>query len=170
MLTTRSPDVMTYRLQRLNVLQQKDTTLLAQLPPSEQDTLYYIDTTVVAGNTYQYVLNTIDSSNNASTNRSGLITFEPGFRKAVQFNQALADRTNQHIQLQWEYALSGVQKFIIYRNKAGGAFTTLCTISANEKRYIDKEININNTYGYKIKAIFQDGKHSQISAVKEVIY
>jgi fibronectin type 3 domain-containing protein len=170
MLATHSPDVMVYRLQRLDVARPKDTVLLAQLPPAQQDSLFFSDTSVLAGNTYQYLLFTVDSSNNRSINRSGLVAFAPAFRKAVQFSTALADRTNRHIQLQWEYPLSGVEKFIIYRNKAGGAFTTMCTVAPGEKRYTDKEVNINNTYGYKIKAVFGDGKHSQISAVKEVIY
>jgi fibronectin type 3 domain-containing protein len=157
-------------LNRVNMLRTKDTTLIAQLPISKLDSLYYTDTTVVAGNTYQYVLHTIDSSNNGSVNRSGLVNFEPTFRKAVVLGPPVVDRTKQHIRLEWEYTLPGVEKYIIYRNKTGGAFTTLCTLSAKDKSYIDQEININNTYGYKIKAIFQDGKHSQISAVKEVIY
>ncbi|OQP62623.1 hypothetical protein A3860_26800 [Niastella vici] len=170
LLATHSPDVMMYRLERLNTATSKEPVLLAQLSPSKQDSLFYTDTAVVAGNTYQYLLYTIDSSNNRSVNRSGLVLFDPAFRKAVQFNQASADRTKQLIQLQWEYPLTGVQKYIIYRNKAGGAFTTLCTLTGNEKQYTDKEININNTYGYKIKAVFDDGKHSQLSPVKEVIY
>lgn len=169
-LTTRSPDVMLYKMQRLNVASQKDTVLVAQFPPSRQDSLFYVDTTAKPGNTYQYLLYTIDSSNNRSIDRSGLIVFEPGFRKAVDLKTAVADRTNRHIQLQWEYPLAGVQKIIIYRNKAGGVFTTLCTITGREKSYTDKDVNINNTYGYKIKALFGDGKHSQISPVKEVIY
>jgi hypothetical protein len=169
-INTRSADVSMYRLQRVNVSTPTDTMLLAQLPASAMDTLFYTDTAVNPGSTYQYLLYTIDSSNNRSVNRSGLVLFEPGFRKAVDLRSAVADRTNLQIQLQWDYPLAGVQKFIIYRNKAGGAFTTLCTIAANERSYTDKELNFNNTYGYKIKAVFGDGKHSLMSPVKEVIY
>lgn len=169
-LTTRSEDVRLYRLQRLNISNPKDTLLLAQLPASRQDSLLYVDTAATPGNTYQYLLYTIDSSNNRSVDRSGLVVFEPGFRKAVELRSAVADRTKLHIQLQWDYPLAGVQKYIIYRNKAGSAFTTLCTLAGREKGYTDKEVNINNTYGYKIKAVFGDGKHSQMSPVKEVIY
>ena len=170
MVATQSPDVMTYLLQRVDLARPKDTVLLTQLLPSKQDSLFYNDTSVTGGNTYQYLLFTIDSSHNRSVNHSGLVVFEPGFRKAVDFRTAIADRTNRNIQLQWEYPLAGVEKFIIYRNKAGGAFTTLCAIPASEKQFTDKEVNINNTYGYKIKAVFGDGKHSLISSVKEVIY
>ncbi len=170
LLATHSPDVATYQLQRLDLSKPKDTLLLAQLPPVKQDTLLYSDTAVTPGKQYQYLLYTIDSSNNRSSNRWDLVAFDPPFRKAVQFSNAVTDRTNGHIQLQWEYQLAGVTKFIIYRNKAGGAFTTLCTLAASEKQYTDKELNINNTYGYKIKAVFGDGKHSQLSPVKEVIY
>jgi uncharacterized protein len=169
-INTRSADVSMYRLQRVNVSTPTDTMLLAQLPASAMDTLFYTDTAVNPGSTYQYLLYTIDSSNNRSVNRSGLVLFEPGFRKAVDLRSAVADRTNLQIQLQWDYPLAGVQKFIIYRNKAGGAFTTLCTIAANERSYTDKELNFNNSYGYKIKAVFGDGKHSLMSPVKEVIY
>lgn len=169
-LTTRSSDVMMYKMQRLNVASPKDTVLLAQLPPASQDSLFYVDTATIPGNTYQYLLFTIDSSNNKSIDRSGPVAVGAGFRKAVELKTAVADRTNRHIQLQWDYSLAGVQKFIIYRNHAGGAFTTLCAIAGRDKSYTDKEVNINNTYGYKIKAVFGDGKHSQISPVKEVIY
>lgn len=169
-ITTRSPDVMMYKMQRVNIVSPGDTVLLAQLPPTGQDSLFYADTSVIPGNTYQYLLFTIDSSNNKSLDRSGLVAFETGFRKAVDLKTAVADRTNRYIQLQWDYPLAGVQKFIIYRNIAGGAFTTLCTITGREKGYTDKEVNINNTYGYKIKAVFGDGKHSLISPMKEVIY
>jgi fibronectin type 3 domain-containing protein len=169
-VATQSTDVMAYRLQRVNILKPADTVVVAQLLPPKADSLLVADTSAAVGSTYQYVLYTIDSSNNRSVNRSGLVVFEPGFRKAVDFKSVVADRTNRNIQLQWEYLTAGVQKFIIYRNKAGGAFTTLCTIPAAQTTYTDKEININNTYGYKIKAVFNDGKHSLISTVKEVIY
>jgi hypothetical protein len=169
-INTRSTDVSMYRLQRINASTPINTLLLAQLPSSTKDTLFYADTAVIPGNTYQYLLYTIDSSNNRSVDRSALVVFEPAFRKAVDLKTAAADRTNLQIQLQWDYPLAGVQKFILYRNKAGGAFTTLRTIPAKEKSYTDKEVNINNTYGYKIKAVFGDGKHSLMSPVKEVIY
>lgn len=170
MLATHSPDLMSYQLRRIDIAKPGDTVLMKQLPPSKRDTLFYNDTSVTAGAMYQYLLYTIDSSNNRSVNRSGLIAFDPAFRKAVHLSNAVVDRTKGNIQLQWEYPLAGVAKFIIYRNKAGGAFSTLCTIAGNEKQYTDKELNINNTYGYKIKAVFGDGKHSQISQIKEVIY
>lgn len=169
-LASHSEDVLQYELRRIDIAQPNDTLLLATLPQAKTDSLFYADTTAMVGNTYQYILATIDSSHNRSTNRSGLVVYEPGFRKAVELKSATADKDKRHIQLQWQYAATGVQKFIIYRSKAGSAFTTLCTLPAGTLAYTDTDININNTYGYKIKAVFTNGKHSLISTVKEVVY
>src|SRR5581483_6011110 len=86
-VATTSTDVMSYYLQRIDISKPKDTLALAQWSPSvtKRDSLFFTDTTAEPGTTYQYLLYTLDSSINRSMNRSGLVAFEPGFRKAVDF-------------------------------------------------------------------------------------
>ena len=169
-IPTRSADLMQYSLHRIDVLKPKDTIWLAGLQPSRQDSLFYKDASAIVGNTYQYLLFTYDSSNNRSVNRSGLVVCEPGYRKAVDWVSAMADREKKQVQLNWGYPLAGVEKYIIYRSKADGVFTTLCTAAGSNRNYTDKQVNINNTYKYKITAVFGNGRHSLMSMVKEVVY
>lgn len=170
MIPGSSEDVMMYKLNRIDIQKEKDTIQLVTIHPSSDTLLFYTDTTAIVGNTYQYILYTYDSSNNKSVNISGLIACEPGYRKAVDSFTTSLDRDKKQIQLSWAYSLQGVDKFIVYRSKNGSVFTTLTTLTATERKYTDKDLNINNTYRYKIKAVFKNGKHSLMSKENEIMY
>lgn len=169
-IPSSSEDVMLYKLNRIDIQKEKDTIQLVTIYPSSDTLIHYTDTSATIGSTYQYILYTIDSSNNKSINISGLIACEPGYRKAVDSFTISLDRDKKQIQLSWAYSLQGVDKFIIYRSKNGSAFTTLTTLIATERKYPDKDLNINNTYRYKIKAVFKNGRHSLMSKENEIMY
>jgi fibronectin type 3 domain-containing protein len=59
---------------------------------------------------------------------------------------------------------------MLYRAIKEGAFSMLARIDANQFFYEDDEVQLNNSYRYKIKAVFLDGKNSQLSNPFTVLY
>lgn len=122
----------------------------------------YLDFDVIAGETYDYVLTSIDDA--------GLTCAQP-----AQISIRCVDRTKpippailsctlqeEKIHLAWEQPEPGTKSIIVYRSINGGPFTTL-VILHDELTYTDKTIQKNTTYAYKIKSTWQDGQRSGFS-------
>ncbi|HLP12263.1 MAG TPA: hypothetical protein VK177_10065 [Flavobacteriales bacterium] len=133
-------------------------------------TTQVIDTGVVAGNFYVYKFEVIDHSGNVSESKSGQHKFEPGFRNALSGFTAVANIEKHQIELSWNRPEERVHSYQVYRLKNKGRITLLKTIEPGNTRYIDTELNINNTYTYAIKAVFLNGVHSKMTELVEVNY
>lgn len=185
-----SKDVLRHELQR----RQKNKSsweLIAQRPfAADQPFDEFIDSTAIVGQDYQYQVVAIDNSE--------LITASPwvearrldNYLRPTVNNVALSvDRRDKHIAINWDYPeMENVRLFQIYRgvekdtprrykglepkaivvaegnnknakNKAGFAFS-----------FRDKDIKMNTSYTYSIRAVYQDGGLSPLSTPVVVNY
>ena len=67
----------------------------------------------------------------------------------------------------WKLPKAEIYSIQIYRAKNEGQYRLLKTLRYNEIEYIDKDLNINNIYRYKIKLVYKTGHQSKLS--REVI-
>lgn len=134
-------------------------------------TSYHQDTTGTVGTTYIYTIQTADEKPNMSHTEPIFVNYETGIRAPVQNLKSEVDREEKHIKLTWEQDNSNVYSYKIYRSKNDGnfiLFTTLTKVELNE--FIDSQLNMNNTYHYKIKVVFKSGVNSSFSNVIDVTY
>jgi uncharacterized protein len=127
----------------------------------------FIDKGLLNGGTYNYILEAYDSTGNTATAISRDIEFETGIRKPIADISAKAEREKRLISINWKYAEKDIAKIVVYRSKQGEPATIYETLSANPGKFEDTNLFINNTYVYKIQAVFKGGARSPIS--KELI-
>ena len=69
-----------------------------------------------------------------------------------------------------DFFLAEVDKYILYRASDNEPYTIITTLEPNKNSFIDNELNIGNTYYYKIKAVFKNGAESIFNNPIKVIY
>lgn len=130
----------------------------------------FVDSLIQAGGTYKYELITIDRSGNVASVVSPSQTWEPGFRKALVNIEAIASINKKQIELKWEKPNEKVYQYHVYRAKNNEPFILLKTIGPDKELYNDTDLNINNVYQYKVKAVFESGVHSLMTKPVKVVY
>lgn len=128
------------------------------------------DTTLHGGEGYRYKIVVSDEDDNISVSNNPYMLFETGFRKKISEVTYSVDRTLKTITLNWKYNEKGVEKFVIYRCKKGGALTIIKTLNGNASSFIDTTVSISNVYEYRIKPVFISGAEGLISDRIEVEY
>jgi uncharacterized protein len=130
-----------------------------------------LDTNVISGKQYRYLLIASDQSNNIDSSAAYYVNFELGYRPALKTLKAIVDKEKMAVRLNWEYPIEEVFSYQIYKSKEGGPYKLLKTISKNEKQeYVDNEVKINNKYSYKITILLESGISTIISTPVEVTY
>jgi fibronectin type 3 domain-containing protein len=168
-VSSNSQDLRKHILYRIDKASNKKEKLFEW--PAMQSQNQFIDRNGLSyGSTYYYNLEAYDSASNKSSVVSGEIFFETGIRKSIVDIKAKADRENRKIILNWKYGEQEVSKMIIYRSKQGEPLVIHETLNGNPQQYEDKELFINNTYAYKVQAIFKGGAKSPLSAELIVKY
>lgn len=170
-IPSESSDLSHYTLYKMPMGKLTDTSLVATIPASSNLALLAIvDTLFQEKIKYQYLLVTADSSNNSSKDLSGIIEVDPPVKKSVGKLSGEVNKEKKGIRIHWEYQYTGVDYFLLYRANKEGAFSMLARIDSNQFFYEDDEVQLNNSYRYKIKAIFVDGKNSQMSDPFTILY
>jgi hypothetical protein len=171
LIPSASSDLSHYLLYKMPIGNMNDTSMVRKIHAGDNtDLLEIIDTSFQEKIKYQYLLITVDSSNNCSKDLSGIIEVDPPVKKAVEKLSGEVNKDKNKIQIHWEYKYTGVDYFMLYRAIKEGAFSMLARIDANQFFYEDDEVQLNNSYRYKIKAVFLDGKNSQLSNPFTVLY
>lgn len=155
---SRSKDIVSYEFRR----RKSGDTTWKTIQNFDVSKGSYLDYDVIAGETYDYVMTSIDDA--------GLTCAQP-----AEISIRCVDRTKpippaiisctlqeEHIHLAWEQPESGTKSIIVYRSVNGGLFTTVATLH-DTMSYTDKTIQKNTTYAYKIKSTWQDGQRSGFS-------
>jgi hypothetical protein len=140
---------------------------LKEWPAGQLPNTYTDNQGLKNGAAYIYTLEAHDSTGNISTATSGDIYFETGIRKPILDISAKAEREKRLISIRWQYPEKDIRKIIVFRSKQGEPTTIYETINENPGNFEDKDLSINNTYIYKIQAVFNGGARSPIS--KELI-
>jgi hypothetical protein len=129
----------------------------------------YSDASLTPGKDYQYKLIAYDSAGNLSEAITRRIIFEPGYRAAVTEIKTNVDRENKLITIQWKNAQPAV-KVIIYRKVNDGQIIMYKTLDSDVNSFIDKNVNINNVYTYKVQLIHPKSIKSLLSEEIKVTY
>lgn len=130
----------------------------------------YPDHGLSNGSTYIYELQAADSAGNKAIARSGEIYYETGIRNPIKDVNAKAEREKRLISINWTYKEKDIRKIIVYRSKQGEPTTIYQTLNENPGKFEDKDLFINNTYVYKIQAVFNGGAKSPLSKEMVVKY
>jgi uncharacterized protein len=153
-----------------NRKEYQDSVFKAIIVISDDSTTFFMDTTVLCGNTYVYQILVEDSSGNISTSKSLIIKYETGFRKMITDVKYKVDRTSKSIYLSWNYPEQEIEKFVLYRGKENQPVSILKTIDGTAFNYKDNNLNIGSNYEYRIKAIMRSGAESIISDPIKIRY
>jgi uncharacterized protein len=124
----------------------------------------YIDTKLPLKQAHRYTVVAVGANGLESTPARPVSgqKIDTGLRPAIEKLTAKANRQEGHIQLQWEYKVAGVQKYIIYRAEGDDQLTMLTTVAAGSKTtYTDKAVKPSRSYQYLVQAVFEDGAMSR---------
>ncbi|MDN4163872.1 hypothetical protein QWY31_00085 [Cytophagales bacterium LB-30] len=169
-IPSSSKDVVVHALYRKES-QEEGFTLMAIY---EEDKLpgYTEDQEVEAGRAYGYVMIAKDAAGNESP-PSALLSVRiplPKEMPPIRYVQGKADRNQRLIRLQWEYKEKGVEAFMIYKSTQADAPVLYKTLGGAEELLIDKQLDLNQTYYYWIKARFTNGHESALSETIRITY
>lgn len=158
--------------------QDLKNNVLIRTKQGKTDTLFhwtteissFIDSNIIPGNQYDYMVLTFDKSLNRSSSRSFSKYYEPGYRKPVSNFKATVDLKNKFIRLTWPAPKDDIYSYQINRGKGDDKPIHLKTIKDGSiLMFEDKSVRINTKYSYTLKYINQEGIHS-IPEKVEVIY
>lgn len=166
---SKSEDVELHNLTRSNSNDNRHITVAQFLA---KDTLIncFMDTSAVLGESYSYTLTAFDEDENKALSQPRFVNFETGFRPKINDLKAEVDINKRKINLSWQSVNKGVDKYILYRASESEPYTIITTLEANVNSFVDKELNIGNTYFYKIKAVYTNGAESIFNQPLKVIY
>ena len=155
-----SEDVAVHQLYRKEN-DQKDWTLVFETKNKEEK---FQDKNVKDGSLYQYVIFAKDDSNLVSNPSPGVNLLVPKYSvmPPVKGFFAQANKMTNTIDLSWEYSNNEVDSFEIYKASDKDALQLIQIVVGKTKRLSDPTITINTTYKYGIRAVFKDGRTSQM--------
>lgn len=130
----------------------------------------YLDELVEADSIYSYTLQAVDDDSNRSKQATPLRLRMIDFSKkpAVDSLVTSIDKQEQSIILNWEYPYPGEYRFVIYRAVNGSDFVSYESVDKATKRFIDHNVQFDNTYEYTIRVFYGDGKKSAFGRIASV--
>lgn len=152
-----SNDVKAEYLLRFNNSEKPDT-ILRVFGGSQE----YSDANINEGQKYRYTVVAKDNSNNFSRNPIVVAVKIP--KKDISIKNpftAVADRVQNQILIEWSY--SKTNAVYIYRAEADGKYRMIKTIIGYENSFADKNVKLNITYKYRLRATFTDGTNTKMS-------
>jgi hypothetical protein len=161
-----SKDVKTYNLYRRNSL---DTTNSWQLiySANSNDSIY-LDEDINTGITYYYSIEVVDQGNlksNISEVMSINIPKAEGVKKGIKNLASYVATQYKYVELSWQNNETEAKEFWIYRSSPGQELSLIRMQNANQKRFVDEDVNRSNTYTYAIKVLYNDGKSSLMEKI-----
>ena len=124
----------------------------------------YTDRSVAIGQTYEYMLHTMDDEGNMAYDKAPVVitVLDKSKAQEAEITTINADSLSRSITITWELHPQSIQ-VIIYRSINGKPFVTLAR-SKNVGQFEDKDnIVPGRSYAYKIKQVMNDGKISTLS-------
>jgi len=161
-LASSSDDVKKYRLYK------KENIGIWQLVKEwgvDDRSRSYTDSLMVAENTYQYKMETVDGSGNISITETHTILFKPAFLPKLKGFTAKVSLEKRSIELQWSYGNKSVYNYTLYKAKGNESLRLYKTLGKEIEYFIDKELYPNNKYRYAIKATTKSGSETKLSDV-----
>jgi len=120
---------------------------------------------------YEYAIVAIDDSQLESEKQPlSLSLIDYAIMPGVENVEIKADRLTKEVELKWTYVKRQPERFLIYRSIKGEPLKLYKSIEGTQNVFIDKSMQLNTTYEYRIKASFSDGGTSPLSKVVEIKY
>jgi hypothetical protein len=159
-INSQSEDVATHYLYR----REDNDNRLIFVFDKKDNIEHYEDNNSVEGSTYHYSIFAKDESNLTSEPSPEIAIFVPksSVMPAVKGFYAQPNTTTNSIDLSWEYSVTGVESFEIYKATAEEPIQLMQMVTAQTKKLSDPSITINTTYKYAIRALFTDGRISKM--------
>ncbi len=131
----------------------------------------YKDTNLTANTTYRYTLMVENQKGLESKPSSPLSIAAPKklMHPKVKGLFAEVDRENKFIQVSWRYNEPGVLEIQVFKKEENGDFFLYETLSVESRDFRDEKVVPNTTYGYSIRAVFQNGGLSEWNEIT-IIY
>ncbi len=147
--------------------QQKNTDNEPRLLVHFTDTLTtsYTDTACKAGKEYTYSLFAEDYSGWKSAPTPVLTVILPvsfGKGKGIERFDAIVDKQNLLIKLQWTGNLAKVKNYQIYRSENGQPLTLWRTLPGWQTEIVDENIGVGMAYSYLLRALIEGGGASGV--------
>jgi hypothetical protein len=157
---SQSEDVAVHQLYRKED-DQKEWKLVLETKNKEEK---FQDKTALEGHTYTYAIFAKDESKLISNPSPEIHLFVPKYSvmPSVKGFFAQANKTTNTIDLSWEYSNNDVDNFEIYKASDKDPLQLIQIVAGKTKRLSDPTIAINTTYKYGIRAVFKDGRTSQM--------
>ncbi|WP_224489958.1 fibronectin type III domain-containing protein [Robertkochia flava] len=118
----------------------------------------YTDAEVHPAKIYQYKIGS--SAAPAKAVFSPEITVKIPAMESLPLEQGLglvADRSARVIQVSWEMDKAGLNEIWVYRKTGVGKFTLYKTLARHSKSFTDHRVFPNNTYGYMVIGLYENG-------------
>jgi hypothetical protein len=132
----------------------------------------YLDVNTGIITTYEYTLVAEDESGLRSQLAKPVTAkrIDTGIRPAMAEMSVMADRERRQIVLGWNDSRKNVDRYLIYRSEAGGPIRLYKTLPAGTSAFRDKQLTVNTTYSYRVKAQYLDGAQTAFSEAISVNY
>ncbi len=133
----------------------------------EASVLNYNDKTVPVGN-YEYTIIAKDNTGLESSPCQPIqlsITQQLGEKIITRFN-VTPNRELRTMFISWKTSTEDIAELLLYKSTVEGNLSLFKTFPANINRYEDKDLKINTTYTYALKAILKTGIESKLEQIK----
>jgi FtsP/CotA-like multicopper oxidase with cupredoxin domain/fibronectin type 3 domain-containing protein len=123
----------------------------AQLTAPAANATAFIDTTVVAGHTYDYRVTAVNTGGSSAPSNTVTVAV-PAIPGAPTGLTAVLQGGPQ-IALTWVDNANNETGFVLQRSVNGGAFAQLTAPAANVTSFVDTTVAVGNTYAYQVQAV-----------------
>ncbi|MBE0391553.1 fibronectin type III domain-containing protein [Flavobacterium sp. PL002] len=157
---SQSEDVAVHQLYR----KEDDKTEWKLILETKNKEEKFEDKMALEGHIYTYAIFAKDQSKLVSNPSPEIHLFVPNYSvmPSVKGFFAQANTTTNTIDLSWEYPNNNVDSFEIYKASDKDPLQLIQVVVGETKRLSDPTIAINTNYKYGIRAIFKDGRTSQM--------
>ncbi|MDR1169706.1 MAG: hypothetical protein LBK97_02600 [Prevotellaceae bacterium] len=129
----------------------------------------YVDTSATAGVSYVYAVTAL-KSNWLESPPSNELTVFTGFSKRqnmeLDYFNAVVDRQNKMLKLEWSDKLQDVQYYELYKSENGENMSLWKALQSDQHEIIDNNLSPNTIYQYIIRAVLKNGKNTKSKSVK----
>ncbi len=147
----------------------EDWQLLATFTDS---TNFFIDTDLLYGQHYQYVIEAIDENNlRSGKSKEASAFFRKSSVKTVNNLAGTFDQEQKSMKLSWQYEGSQNSKFIIFKGAIDGEMAFYASVSGEKRSFEDQSFYLNDAgYAYSVKVLLNNGRESGLSVPFEVVF
>jgi len=79
-------------------------------------------------------------------------------------------KPEETILVNWNYAVKGQYRFILYRAVNGSPFTSYKTLDGKTTIFNDTNVRENSRYEYSVGVVFSDGRKAPFGKVVEAVF